>query len=176
MAELVVVSGAPGAGKSTLAGPLAAALGLPLLSKDTIKETLFDQLGPAPGDGRAWSRQLGAAAMELLWRLAEDHPAVVLEANFRTASTRERRRVQGLSSRPVEVHCRVPYEVAADRFAARAARPGHHPVHVARALTPELFSETAEPFGIGEVIEVDTSHPVDVAAVAAAVRVSASRR
>ncbi len=43
--RIVIVSGAPGAGKTTLAPPLAAALGLPLFAKDTIKETLYDLLG-----------------------------------------------------------------------------------------------------------------------------------
>jgi dephospho-CoA kinase len=43
--QVVVVSGAPGAGKSTLAVPLARALGFPLVSKDVIKESLFDSLG-----------------------------------------------------------------------------------------------------------------------------------
>jgi adenylate kinase family enzyme len=38
---VVLVSGAPDAGKTALAVPLAAALGLPLLSKDQIKETLL---------------------------------------------------------------------------------------------------------------------------------------
>ena len=37
---LVYVSGAPGAGKSSLAVPLAAELGYPLLYKDKLKETL----------------------------------------------------------------------------------------------------------------------------------------
>lgn len=46
----MVVSGSPGAGKSTLAGPLASKLGFPLLSKDIIKETLFDQLGHVDDD------------------------------------------------------------------------------------------------------------------------------
>jgi hypothetical protein len=78
----VYVSGAPGSGKSSLAVPLAAELGYPLLAKDRIKETLHDALG-APEPDRAWSRRLGGAAMELLWALAADAPAVVIEANFR---------------------------------------------------------------------------------------------
>ena len=48
--SIVVVSGAPGAGKSSLAEPLAIALGFPLLSKDQIKEVLYDALGPQEGD------------------------------------------------------------------------------------------------------------------------------
>ena len=48
----VLVSGLPGTGKSTLAPPLAEALGLRCFSKDVIKEALWDALGA--GD-REWS-------------------------------------------------------------------------------------------------------------------------
>jgi predicted kinase len=67
--RLVYVSGAPGSGKTTLAVPLAAEPGYALLGQDRIKQTLHD----APRRTRtrpAWSRRLGAAAMELLWALA----------------------------------------------------------------------------------------------------------
>ena len=40
----VLVSGLPGSGKSTVAAPLAQALGLPLLARDDIKESLWDAL------------------------------------------------------------------------------------------------------------------------------------
>ena len=43
--RIVLVSGAPGSGKTTLAHPLAEQLGLPLFAKDTIKEALHDNLG-----------------------------------------------------------------------------------------------------------------------------------
>ncbi|MGC2007787.1 AAA family ATPase, partial [Trebonia sp.] len=120
MRRLVYVSGAPGAGKSSLAGPLAAELGFALLTKDTLKETLHDALG-APEPDLAWSRRLGGAAMELLWRLAADAPAVVIEANFRPHSELERGKLTGLAAlggRTVEVHCQCPAEVAAARYSA----------------------------------------------------------
>jgi adenylate kinase family enzyme len=41
----VVVSGAPGSGKSTVASALAERLHLPLLSLDDVKEALADVLG-----------------------------------------------------------------------------------------------------------------------------------
>ena len=85
MRRLVYVSGAPGAGKSSLAGPLAAELGFTLITKDTLKETLHDALG-APEPDLAWSRRLGGAAMELLWRLAVDVPAVAARVRACLAS------------------------------------------------------------------------------------------
>jgi predicted kinase len=40
--HLIVLNGMAAAGKTTLARPLAAALGIPLVSKDAIKEALGD--------------------------------------------------------------------------------------------------------------------------------------
>ena len=163
--RLVYVSGAPGAGKTSLAVPLAAALGYPLLAKDRIKETLHDALG-APEPDRAWSRRLGGAAMELLWALAADAPAVVIEANFRPYSHYERAKLSGLAAAPVEVHCACPPELAAARYNARIT----HPVHVVTTLGVEAMAEWDRPVGIGALVTVDTTGPVDVAAVAAAIR------
>jgi predicted kinase len=163
--RLVYVSGAPGAGKTSLAEPLAAELGYALLTKDTIKETLHDALG-APEPDLAWSRKLGGASMELLWTLAARAPAVVIEANFRPRSEYERGRLTGLGGCLVEVHCACPPEVAVARYNARRA----HPVHVIATVDLPTLAEYDRPVGIGGLVTVDTTGPVDVPAVASKVR------
>lgn len=165
--RLVYVSGTPGSGKTSVAVPLAAELGYALLTKDRIKETLHDALG-APEPDRAWSRKLGGAAMELLWALAADAPAVVIEANFRPYSEYEHAKLSGLAAaaQPVEVHCACPPALAIKRYNARVT----HPVHVVTTLGPEEMAEYDRPVGIGALVTVDTTVPVDVNAVAAAVR------
>ena len=153
-----------------LAGALAAELGYALIGKDIIKETLDDVLrealaGPEPPD-RRWSRALGGASMELLWTLAALSPAVVIEANFRPHSAYERERLAALGGRPVEVHCACPPEVAIDRYNARV----RHPVHVLTTMPMAAMAEYDRPVGIGDLVTVDTTRPVDVAGVAARVR------
>src|SRR2546423_2291362 len=94
--QVVLVTGAPGAGKSTVAAPLASALGFPLLAKDTIKEALFDALGDGVPTLEE-SRRLGAAAFEVMWAVAKQMPSVMLEANFRPGRPREREELSRIS-------------------------------------------------------------------------------
>lgn len=163
MNRIVLISGPPASGKTSLARPLAARLGFALLTKDDIKESLFTSLHAAPGDLAA-SRLISAAAMDLLWALAPHSPSLVLEANFRTRSPSERRRLTALlaSARIVEVHCRLPLEEASRRFAARARTQRHHPAHVLQEMSPETLTEYAEPFALTPVLEVDTTRPIDL--------------
>ena len=168
--RLVYVSGAPGSGKTSLAVPLAAELGYALLSKDRIKETLHDAFG-APDSDLAWSRRLGGAAMELLWALAADAPAVVIEANFRPHSDYEKTKLSALAARPVEVHCACPPELAVQRYNARVT----HPVHVITTLQLNDMAEYDRPVGIGTLVTVDTTVPVHLPTVAATVRARHAR-
>jgi predicted kinase len=169
---LVLVSGPPASGKTTVARPLAERLGFALLTKDDIKEALYFALDGSPGD-LEFSRRIGAAAMEVLWSLAPHCPAVVLEANFRTKSRHEREKVAALLAKPgtqmVEVYCRIPREEASRRFAQRARHERHHPAHVLGEMPPERMAEYEEPFALTPVIEVDTTSPVDIDALATSI-------
>jgi len=166
--RILLVSGPPGSGKTTLARPLAERLGFALLTKDDIKETLFTTLDGAPGD-LEFSRRIGAAAMELLWALAPHCPQVLLEANFRTHSEHERGKITALiaqGAQIVEICCRIPREEASRRFAERARHERHHPAHMLAEMLPERMAEYEQPFGLSPLIEVDTLNPVDIEALA----------
>ena len=161
------ISGRPGAGKSSLAFPLAAELGYSLVTKDMVKEALHDALY-VPGEGEidlAWSRRLTAASFAVLWTLAACAGDMVIEANFHPPADVELRKLQGLGARMVEVHCACPAEVAHARYDARS----RHEVH-SGTLPLSAMDKYDRPVGIGPLITVDTTGPVDVAAVAAEVR------
>ncbi|HEY1808396.1 MAG TPA: AAA family ATPase [Acidobacteriaceae bacterium] len=162
--RILIVSGPPGSGKTTLARPLARQLGFALLCKDDLKESLYTSLGGARGD-LDFSSRIGRAAMDLLWVLAARCPAAVLEANFRTRSPEERAHVAALNGQIVEVHCRLPLEEASRRFARRARDERHHPAHPLQEMPPERMAEYEGPFAMSPVIEVDTTQPVNLDAL-----------
>lgn len=166
---LLIVTGPPAAGKTTLARRLAADVRLPLFTKDLFKEALHDRLG---GSDRAASMELGLAAYDLLYVVAEAELAagrsLLVEANFRPA-------VSGgyfldiLRRRPalaVQVHCTAAPAVLAARYRARGETGDRHPVHTDRALDLETavrFHAEHGPLDLGgPVIAVPTD---DLAAI-----------
>jgi predicted kinase len=171
--SILLVSGAPASGKSTLARALAQILRYPLISKDTIKESLFDSLGTrlsADLDAPELSRLLSRAAMEMLWSLASGCPQVILEANFRPRSDHERERFTALEGRKLEVYCHCTLEEASRRFRERATRTDHHPAHSMKAMSVDLLKEYGRPVGLCPVIDVDTEGPVNPLEIAGRIR------
>ncbi|MGH9172598.1 MAG: AAA family ATPase [Acidimicrobiales bacterium] len=163
----VCVNGPPGSGKSTLAGQLALSLGVPLIAKDLIKEALMSEI--AVPDVEA-SKTLGRAATGVLFAVAaRASSGAVLESNFHRSLAAAS--LAQLPGAVVEVFCRCDRDTAAARYRARASsRLGGH-FDSSRTAEEIWHSDVTEPVAGGwPVLEIDTSHPVDVAQVVADVR------
>jgi len=167
---LVVVTGMPSSGKTTVAEALARELQLPLLAKDTAKESLYDTLGA--GDVE-WSGRLGSAAYALIFAFGRAFlgagVSLVVEANFFRSQASELSTLP--AHRTVQLHCHAPLGVLLARYAARERHAGHHDTEKIAELPQRFASGTHEPLELdGEVISLDTTQPVDVGALAARIR------
>jgi len=161
---LIIVSGPPASGKSTLGKQIAAGLGVPYISKDDLKEELYDSLGKIE---RALSGKLGEASMRLMYVVAkqilESGNDVVIEANFyRGVSEKDISRIVAISD-AMMMHCTAPDDVLKQRYAERSDAGERHPVHDDANKVDDL--ETAleegnyEPLDLGiPLIQVDTTN------------------
>lgn len=163
-APFVLVGGWPGSGKTTLARALAPALGVAYLGKDDLKEALWEQLGqPVTVEE---SRRLGEIAVRILLRLARSCPGAVIDSTWYDYT---RPLVARLPGPVVEVRCVVGLETARRRYAQRRRGAGHLDD---QRKEEELWGRPVLALGVGSLIEVDTSGPVDVNRLASRIRSS----
>jgi len=129
---LIVVTGRPAAGKSTLAIKLSKDLKIPVVSKDSTREVLFDQLG---WKDRQWAQQLGLASIDLMFHFAEvllsSSHSIIMDNAFHPELTSPR--ILNLQSRTnaeiVQVICNADSKTLLKRFIARAKNENRHPGH-----------------------------------------------
>lgn len=178
MPHLVVVTGPPGSGKTTLARRLAPALRLPLIGKDDLKVILYGTLG---WGGRERDRATSDAAYEIMFHLARQvlgaGGSLMLESNFRPeAAARLLELQRRTGSGVLQVRCTAPREVLIGRLRRRVEEGGRHPGHAdAETLAGELEALLASGPVLdlaGPLIEVDTSTPGPVDARALVERIA----
>lgn len=168
--SLVIVSGPPASGKTTLALRLAAELRLPVIGRDDIKERLFDSLG---WSDRAWSQRLGGASWEVLYWAIGTHLAAarscIAESNFdpRRDSVKLAALCSRFSAIPIQIHCIADGHLLVERYLARVADGTRHPGHVDRVTIGEqrerLLAARPPPLAIdGPTLVVDTTDPARI--------------
>ena len=147
MTTAIIVSGAPASGKSVFSRSVSQRLGIHLLSKDSIKEALFDELGCS---SRATSIELGKASFVSLLDQCRDRvlasDSLIVESAFRRGDESILRGIFQ-NYKIVHVHCTASDAMIIARFEQRALSEERHPGHLdtenvqvlSRLLTEGVF-------------------------------------
>ena len=147
---LILVAGVPASGKSTYASYLGRKLRCPVISKDKIKEKLFDTVG---FNSREEKRKLDVCATEVMYMLAEaDMKAginVILDNNFENSSVPSLEKLlSATGATPITVRFQGDMEIIYNRFVRRDSNPRRHRGHVVNTRYPEIEPEKYIPMGL----------------------------
>ena len=164
---VIIINGPPGVGKTTLGKKIADELQLPFISKDNIKDLLFENLG---WEDREWSKKLGGASFELMYHFIETliiaQKSLIVETAFNTkfATSQFTTLKEKTNYHPIQIICKADLKTCYKRFHQRAISGDRHPGHVDQNTSWETYRDTFPtnqygPLDIGgEIIDVDLSN------------------
>ena len=117
--SLIIITGLPGTGKTTLGKKLAEGLKLPFICKDDIKELLFNGLG---WQDREWSKKIGGSSYDLLYYITESllkaEKSLIIETNFNPKFANQK--FLDLKEKydfvPLQIRCITDGEILLERF------------------------------------------------------------
>ena len=142
----ILLAGMPATGKSTMAKFMSEKLKLPVISKDTIKELLFDNVG---FQSRAEKVKLGIASMEIMYyaagQLMKAGQPFILENNFEYSSEHGMKNLlEKYQYSALAITLTGDYKVIYQRFLERESSPHRHRGHVVNDCYPEKKGNNLE--------------------------------
>lgn len=162
---LIVITGLPCTGKTTLANKIAEELKLPLISKDEIKEKLFEELGYKDIEqSERISKMTYTTLFEMVESNLKANISTIVESNFSAQLSNDI--FLDLKNRydfsPIQIRCITDGNILVERFKQRANTGERHPGHFDSVLTkelePYLLKGKITPLDIGgEFMDIDTS-------------------
>jgi predicted kinase len=163
--QLIITTGKPAAGKSTLAKWLSKELGIPVISKDHVREVLFAGLG---WKDRNWAQLLGRTSIDIMFYFAEMQLqagcSLILDNSFEPSISAPR--FQTLQTKydveTIQIVCDADRDTLFSRFRERTKTGNRHPGHGDEDVLEELRVYLAKEQSLvmdigGSIIEVDTT-------------------
>jgi cytidylate kinase len=161
---VVLITGLPGTGKTTVGRRIADHFNWPFITKDVFKELIFDGLG---WSDKAWSLRVSATAHRLMDYVIEQElrarHSLIVESNFKADLDSARFRDFQLRHRAalVQVLCWARSDVLFERYKRRLdleRHPGHAESASLAAAKRDLSRGKCELLQLrGRTIELDTT-------------------
>jgi predicted kinase len=156
---LVIVTGAPASGKSSLAEELGKRLRSPVLSRDAIKEPLMDQPGTPDGEG---SHLVGGAAYAVLYvildKLLAAGVSAIAESNFTRGEAEQYLQPLVDRARAVQLVCETSAAEIAHRYKERDEEGDRHPGH--ESADPATLADLGRSVRAGQYDPLDLDIPL----------------
>lgn len=134
----ILVTGMPAAGKSTMAEAMAEKWKLPVISKDAIKELLFDNVG---FQSREEKINLGIASMKIMYyaagQLMRAGQPFILENNFEYSEHGMKALLEKYQYPVLTITLTGDYKAIYQRFLQREVSPDRHRGHIVNDCYPE---------------------------------------
>lgn len=138
---------------------------MPLVSKDNIREALFDRLG---WKDRKWAQELGRASVDMMFYFAQAELSVggsiIMDNSFYPPISNPRFQAlkEQFHAESIQIVCDSDRETLFQRFKSRADAGSRHPGHGDRDVLEELYTNLADDSSQaleigGSVIEVNTT-------------------
>lgn len=139
---IVVITGLPGTGKTTLSKQMADALGVPLIAKDAIKEIMYDTIG---WSDKEFSGKLARATFGIIEYVVEENlrtgRSIIVEGNYapKLASKQFQQWQEQYGCAITQIVCRTDLDVLAQRYLDRLKSGQRHEGHIDNNGTFESY-------------------------------------
>lgn len=161
---LIVIAGHPGSGKTSIAKQLSDHYRIPYVSKDALKERMFDGLG---SKDKEWSLQVSGVAHRIMDDMAsqilKSGNSVIVESNFKADidSGRFAKLADTYHVPCVQILCKADGKILFERWNNRINQGERHEGHVEEISLEQIRQDLSLPYPKldlpGKFIELDTS-------------------
>ncbi|MBE5960523.1 MAG: ATP-binding protein [Lachnospiraceae bacterium] len=151
----ILVTGIPAAGKSTMAEQLSQRFDIPCISKDSIKEIMFDTIGFRSREEKV---KLGVSSMEIMYytaaQMMKHKKPFILENNFENSSRDGLKQLlDKYQYKAISVVLTGDYEVIYQRFIKRDNSVYRHRGHVVNDCYPEKEKKDMVPLSYPDYVD-----------------------